>query len=507
MYELRVFSRLLVVTLGCAGVLVSGCTDWDAGSGGTVARLNLGPGATNAGQSGSDGQPGIVYVDAWQPGAWQPGAADAGQDGGRSTGLDAASFDAGNRTPDDGGGGGGDTANVSDVGVSVDGGPVSDGGAVFDGGAGFDGSPVSDNGPVSDSGSVADSGVVGDSGAVFDGGPASDGGVAFDGGPIFDSSPGFDSGPVSDSGVVVDSGPVLDIGPTTDAGPVADGTLVDVGVSDIGTTLDIGLDTTTTSGDTWPTWTPDWGGYGDVSFPDDVDVFGGVITSCFNLYTYAVTESCAFPDLSAACIDTAAQDGSYYSQYLFAPLQGCMKEKCVPKCQGDSDPKCVERCLGKACATPFFACLSQGETGTNTCPTTFACLSKYEDKLFSIANKCFANATSTAQNQLATFFACGAEPQTESCINHIAACFGPSGKLGCLQVIQCAETTCAKGDEVCGFECIGKGSPSAVAKLDALWDCSLKKCSDCQGPNGCGDACTNVQCKTEQTACVLDSGP
>ena len=296
----------------------------------------------------------------------------------------------------------------------------------------------------------------------------------------------------SDAGLVADAGAVVDAGPIIDAG-VAD----TIGVADGGSSE-------VTSGDTWPTWTPDWSGYADVTFPEGVDIYGGVITSCFNLYTYTITESCAFPDLSENCIDTAAKDGSYYSRYLFAPLQGCMKKFCVAKCKADKDPKCVDKCLSKRCATPFFACLSQGEKGTNDCPATFSCLTKYEDKLFSIANKCFANATAKAQVQLATFFACGADPQTEGCIDHIAACFGPPGKLGCLDVIQCADKNCTKGDEVCGFQCIGKGTSTAVAKLDKLWDCSLAKCSDCAGPNGCGDACTNKYCSVEQMTCITD---
>ncbi len=162
----------------------------------------------------------------------------------------------------------------------------------------------------------------------------------------------------------------------------------------------------------------------------------------------------------------------------------------------------MEQCLGKHCAHPFFACLAQGETGNNDCPTTFACLGQYEDKIFSIANKCFANATSDAQKQLATFFGCGQEPKTESCFEPIAACYG-SGELDCVETVKCT-SACKQGDDVCGFECLGKATPKAQQKLDTLWDCIYQKCSDCNGPYGCGETCHTKLCQQEHLACILD---
>ncbi len=477
---------LLGLLLGLTG---PGCTDWDVDSGASQMGPFVSTGVSAAGDAqglvgdGSSGA-GVVRVDGWRP-------VDAG---GRNSGTpDAGTPDAG--TPDSGTPDSGTPdAGTPDSGTPDSGTPDS---GIPDAGTPDAGTP---DGGQADSG-VADSSLP-DSGLPDSGAPdalAPDVGIP-DAGVPDTGAP--DAGPTDV--VTPDASPPDALPPDAglpDAAP-PDVAAPDVAVSDGGPS-DLGPSDAAPSGDTWPTWTPDWGGYPDASFTDGSDIYGGVITSCFNLYSYAVSESCSFPDLSGACIDQAAKDGSLYSQFLFAPLQGCMKAKCVPDCKQDPDPKCVERCLGRECASPFFACISQGETGTNGCPETFACLDKYEDKLFSIATKCFANATSQAQQQLAGFFACG-EAKQEGCVDHIAACYGPPGTLSCLKVIECADKTCPKGDDVCGFGCIGKGTPAATKKLDALWDCSVKQCSDCAGPKGCGDSCMQKHCNKEQLACVLD---
>ena len=136
---------------------------------------------------------------------------------------------------------------------------------------------------------------------------------------------------------------------------------------------------------------------------------------------------------------------------------------------------CIESCLFKNCTFEFMSCIASGESGPLGCPETFKCLEdpKHKDKFQTISLKCFGAATINAQKQLASFWACGQEPQVDSCLDQIATCFGTNGKATCLQTIQCSE---ACKDEVCNFECIGKADKDGQAKLDALSDCAGKNC-------------------------------
>lgn len=445
---MRPMRRALCASV-CLALAVGGCTDWDAGP--SPSPGVLGVVRSDAGPVPSTG---VVGVDGWQAPSYD--AVRAGPDA--VAGLDATqTFDVPIVQADVASGGGGGNADVAVPDVVADAGPADT--------IEPDGAPD----------------VVADAGPADVGAPDAAPDVFVDAGPVDAGAP--DVAP----DVIVDAGP-------TDADP-ADAIAPDMAPD---ATIDAG------SGQPDAGWDPDWSGYPDASWPGDVDVYGGVITSCFNAYAYVFTESCVGAALTDACVDQAAADASVYTQFLFQPLRECAKQNCVAGCAaaGENSPKCMEQCLGKQCAHPFFACLAQGETGSNDCPSTFACLGQYEDKIFSIANKCFANATSDAQKQLATFFGCGQEPKTESCFEPIAACYG-SGELDCVETVKCT-SACKEGDDVCGFECLGNATPKAQQKLDTLWDCIYQKCSDCSGPFGCGETCHTKLCQQEQLACILD---
>jgi hypothetical protein len=266
-------------------------------------------------------------------------------------------------------------------------------------------------------------------------------------------------------------------------------------------------DTGAGSGDS--AWHPDWGGFPDASFPDGTDIFGGVMKSCKLLYFSVFDENCKGADLSAACIDKEAKIGSQHAQFLFAPLKDCVKVNCVPKCKGSSNTgECIQQCLGKRCAYPFFACLTEGEGGKNDCPTTLACLEspEYKDKIFKIATHCFGNAQHLAQKQVADFFACSQAPQTSACFSQIQKCYdNKNATTSCNKTIQCFEK-CEKDNkgEPCTFGCIGSADAEAVKLLDAVQQCQLDNCNDCNGPKGCADTCTEKWCKNEWLACSVD---
>ena len=510
------------VTAIDGGALDGGSLDGvapDGAPGGPGGDFDVPIVAADVGGGGSGSPDGVLASDvqaAGDGGAAQPdadpndaggtvdgGAVDGGvADGGAVDGgvADGGTLDGG---VDDGGTVDGGTVDGGAVdGGAVDGGTV-DGGTV-DGGA-VDGGTV-DGGTVD--GGTVDGGVA--DGGVVDGGTV-DGGVA-DGGTV---DGGVVDGVVTDGGVVdvdvVDSGAdtgVSDAGAVDTLNDTLADTVVDSGPLDAGSDVTDSGPIDTASDGAGPTlpdapWTPDWGGYPDATWPSDVDVYGGTISSCFNAYSYVFVETCTGKDLSTACVNSAAQDASLHTQFLFQPLRECANTNCVPVCakKGGDTFACIEACMGKHCAFPLFACITQGETGTKGCPDTFKCLKQYDEKIISIANKCFAPATAKAQKQLADFFACGVQPQSDSCFDQLNACYG-SGNASCLGMIQCSEA-CPEGDEICGFQCFGQGSPKAQQQLDALWDCIFANCSDCGGPNGCSDACHSKFCQKQQTTCIF----
>jgi len=518
-------------------VIAAGCADYDAGA---IDRpvivtfpgsfSSLGPADAGA----TDGASSIVTIDTWQPPAGDAKTADSGADtavrrAGDVIWWDVGGEDAGPTDPIDAGG-------IEDGGASEDGSPMADAGSVDD--SVDDGVDDADEdaedapGPLPDvilppeDGGAIDSAA--DAGATDtsipdtsdpDAGPADSGppdaeedagppDVVEDAGPpdvVEDAGPpdvDEDAGPpdvVEDAGppdVQEDTAPV-DAGPpdvAADAGPpdtVADAEPPDADPVDSGPPDSGGGDAVDAA------WDPDWGGYGDVSFPDGADVHGGVLDSCWSLYGIVFEETCTNNQLTVECVDKEAALGSLWAQYLFEPLRKCLVANCIPKCTGPNSDKCMEQCRSKKCAYPLFACASEGESGKNNCPTTFACMQKYDNKFFSMAFHCFGTASPMAKKQLAEFFACGTEPQTDSCFDQIAACYGPQGNLTCNEAIQCSEA-CPNGDDVCGFECIGKADADGQKKLDALWDCIVAKCQ------GQGDPCISKECPLEVADCIDD---
>ncbi len=319
----------------------------------------------------------------------------------------------------------------------------------------------------------------------------------------------FDAGPFDGETAYTgpaDAGMTDAASDTTHADGVKDDSLADSGPADSGP-ADSGPADAYDAGDS--TWYPDWQGYPDASYPDGADIFGGVMKSCKLLYFAVFDENCKGKDLTAECIDKEASVGSLQARFLFSPLKDCVKANCIKPCQGAANTgDCVQECLGKHCAYPFFACLTEGEGGQNDCPTTLQCLEKpeYKDKIFKIATHCFGNAKHAAQKQVADFFACGQEPQTKSCFGEIATCYNTANPTAsCSATIGCADICDKQGKgEACVFECIGKADADAVKLLDAVQQCQLDNCQDCNGPKGCGDSCSGKYCSAHWGACMAD---
>lgn len=252
---------------------------------------------------------------------------------------------------------------------------------------------------------------------------------------------------------------------------------------------------------------PDWQGYpAELPFAADADIYGGPIASCLSLYLYQ-NESCGDAHPTADCINTIAKDGSLYSQFLFAPLQQCETAVCTSLCAAATDKSCMEGCVGKYCTAQFLACTSNAAYGADDCASTFKCSQQYPNKLLTISAKCYANASKDAQKQFSATISCTGQPQTQSCVQQVAACYGNAGggTDSCSTTATCAQA-CA-GDQNCAFACFGKANPQALTLLDAVLTCQLQKCkAKCDGSPDpkCGDTCMQNECKNELVQCLVN---
>lgn len=321
-----------------------------------------------------------------------------------------------------------------------------------------------------------------------------------------------DGGPVDTA--VVDGG-ALDTGVADVSAPdgsVADTTVTDAGSADTGlpdvTQTDSGSDSgsgelTVVDG----LVVPDWQGYPpDLPYAADADIYGGPIGSCLSLWLYQ-NESCGDVHPTSECINSAAKDGSLYSQFLFEPLRDCETAVCTSLCAKATDKSCMEGCVGKYCTSQFLACTSNAAAGSDTCANTWTCSQQYKDKLLTISAKCYANASFPEQKNFANILSCVSQPQTKSCLPDIATCFaGPTpGVETCSNTLICIDN--CKNNESCGFACMGKGTPKAVSLLDAIWSCQIEKCQPkCAGSPDpkCSDNCLQSDCKDQLVQCLID---
>ncbi len=468
--------------------------------------VNVGGSFSSLGKSdagATDGPAGVVTIDTWQPPAADAAALDNSVDAGMGQ-PDVIWWDtveAAGSGPVDAGGLDGeaplDDAQGDDyaVGDGYDDGfeDVEDGeetedvvGPLPD----VDLPPVDSGGPSEDTIGVD----AGDSVAGVTDSLASDAGGSDSGtdppdaglpdivnGAEVDAGPGADAPEVDVPDIMVDGGLSDTQADSSDGGDVAD----PKDIVDAAEVFDA-------------PWDPDWSGYGDVTFPPDVDVHGGVLDSCWSLYGIVFEETCTDKDLTVSCVDSASALGSVWAQHLFKPLRKCMVANCIPKCTGPKSKDCLEQCRGKNCAYPLFACASEGESGKSDCQATFSCMQKYDNKFFSMAFYCFGNASPAAKKQMAEFFACGTEPQTDGCLDQIAACYGPAGKATCKETIECSNKCPQPDNDTCFFDCIGKVDADGLKKLDTLWDCIIEKC------NGQGEACIGQKCQLEAADCFND---
>jgi hypothetical protein len=249
---------------------------------------------------------------------------------------------------------------------------------------------------------------------------------------------------------------------------------------------------------------PDWQGYGDLPFADGEDIYGGAINSCLALYLYQA-ESCGAIQPTSTCIDSAAEAGSLYAQFLFEPLQQCEKAVCVGLCQGASDKTCWEQCIAKYCPAQFFACTSNAQQGTQSCGEAWSCAAGFADKLLTISSKCYAAASATAQLQLSAVIACVTAPQQTSCVPQIASCYGggPASDASCAGSLQCLSG--CNNDQACVGACLGKASPQAVQLLDTAIGCLTLQCApQCKGDKACEDSCASTTCKNAFAACAAN---
>jgi len=250
--------------------------------------------------------------------------------------------------------------------------------------------------------------------------------------------------------------------------------------------------------DTWNVDAKQDGGFD--AFPPDADVYGGTKASCLEIF-WCLSESvseCA--NGSTACIDNCKADASLWAKSLWAPLEPCLMEKCVPKCANSQDPNCMGDCLGGECMVPALACASNGNSGSATCPDLFECTAKCKPGKAFCTFSCYGKGTPAAQKDLAGLYECWAKGTF--CYDPIVSCYGGPGSASCSQTLTCLGG--CGGDTVCAYKCIAKASAVADEKLKAINTCQAAKCAYCKTDQACTDACTGKSCSTEMVTCYMD---
>ncbi len=249
---------------------------------------------------------------------------------------------------------------------------------------------------------------------------------------------------------------------------------------------------------------PDWQGYGDISYPDGADIYGGAVGSCLSMYMLQI-DTCGDTHPSAACIDGVVGDGSLYAQAMFQPLQQCEKAACIDLCATATDKTCMEQCITKYCAPQFFACTSNAAIGASSCSDAWKCAQDYPGKFLTISAKCYAATSAVGQQQFSSVISCVSQPQSTSCVPEIATCFGANaaGIENCGATSSCMGA--CNGDQYCSWSCLGKASPQAVALVDAMWTCSLQKCKPkCNGAEPCQTDCLKSDCQQQLVKCLVN---
>lgn len=245
----------------------------------------------------------------------------------------------------------------------------------------------------------------------------------------------------------------------------------------------------------------DWQGYPDANFPADADIYGGPINSCLSLFLFQ-QETCGKNNPSATCIDTIANKGSLYANYIFEPLRACETAICTDLCALAVDETCMNQCMGKYCTGPFLGCVSNDSSANADCAATWTCAQQYPGKLLTIGAICYANASKDAQVQLDGLISCSTKPQTESCFKQIGKCFqSASPTASCNQTLQCSQA--CGGDQVCTWNCLGNASAAGIQLADALFNCINTNCTPiCNGDKTCQDKCTATQCNVQMADCL-----
>ncbi len=472
--------HLLAIALTAASL--ASCTDWNTGDVERPVLLPAAPGAPADVAAVSKTDAGIKTWETWPPPTADalagPDVVEGGADsvftpGDGTATVDDASVSDATAQPDGSASSGADAVTV-DVGLApwdASGGDAWAGGETW---VGFD------------SWTAGDAGGVGDAWVATDGATVSDGWVYPD--DAWTAADGFASDVWQPDGIAVDDAWVYPDAWLSDLVPV-DAPDASVG-PDAGVSIDVN--------------SPDWQGYEDLVVPPGVDINAGALASCSEMYLYQ-KDKCG-PNALPDCVASMQNAGSVYANYRFAPLAECEKAVCSPMCATVSNDKCLENCIGKYCANQFFSCIANGASGTASCADTFACSNApdIKGKMWSIAVSCLATASPTAQQQFAGLIGCVTQPQTQTCIPLLAACYGDgSGQASCAETLSCSGA--CNGVDTCSNACIGQASPSAVTVLDALWSCVQTVCvPQCNGDKACQDQCLAAQCKQQLGACIAN---
>ena len=208
-----------------------------------------------------------------------------------------------------------------------------------------------------------------------------------------------------------------------------------------------------------------------------------------------VIKACAPKGFAKGCSDACLAEDAVELSALqkAAPALGCMQDVCLAtECTNTAtdEPDCLDDCMNERCLGPVLACLDDGKTGDQLCPSISGCMdncSILKPEPFKCMNACVNTLDAKAKAQLNALTKCMAENKgdMDKCFGEVATCMtaGKTGDKPCGYLMQCMDGCDEKdGDDgACTFKCLAE----LTAEGQALFGKMLE--ADCMGDDEGGD--------------------